>query len=604
MQAEITVLTRRGAAIMQHAHRVEGDAIRFGRGTDNEVSLPDIRVGLSAAALYQRTDGLFIEQIGDTPLRMNGAAVRSAQIRPGDAIAIGPYRIAIGAPPEGVDAAVSVELAQPIGDALQRLTAHSRTRLEQTHGSKRRLSWALFLAIIALCLALPIAVYEIGRPVTAPTAVAPRGGFAGAVRASWNPGQLSNQHRYFAQQCGTCHGRAFTEVKDSACLVCHSAIGNHVSVMAGLALERVRTHLQQTRCADCHVEHRGLNGLVIREATLCVACHRTLARTAPEADLRDVGGFPAGHPQFRATVVAAGTANGPRLVKVSLGETPTPADHPGLHFSHYDHLRRKGFPVLGYKPLQCQDCHVPAPGGQDFLPITFKGQCQRCHDKNLIVDKLLPGRILPHGDDKGVANLVEGFYAALVVEKGVPKPAPDSVRLIPGTAPPAPPPRDARQWVAAKTRAALAVIYDPKRGCFECHLPDTAKGPFRVASVTLLTRFLPAARFNHRKHAAVPCEDCHAAQSSHSSADVLIPPIGRCTTCHGATNASFAAQSTCISCHIFHRPEFGPMRPHPPALRAGPSSLASPKGVPEGAARKRARNASLPNLRLAATKVK
>ena len=640
MQAEITVLARRGAAVMRRSHRVTGDSIRFGRGTDNEVALSDIRVGLSAAVLHRREDGLFIEQTGDTPLRMNGGSIRSAQIGPGDAILIGPYRIEIGAPPEGVDAAFSVELVQPIGDALQRLTRQSRTRLDQTHLSKRRISWVLFLTVIALCLAIPIIAYEIGGPATAPTAIPPGGGIAGSFRASWNPGAISNQHRYFAQQCGTCHRGAFSAVKDSACLTCHSAIGNHISPLAGLGLRMARAHLQQSRCADCHVEHRGLDGLVIREARLCVDCHRTLAKTAPEAGILDVSGFPKGHPQFRATVVANAAVNnamganaavndamganapGPRFIKVSLGGAPKPADHPGLHFSHHDHLRPEGFPVLGYKPLVCKDCHVPAPGGQDFLPITYKAQCERCH--RLTFEAALPWQQVPHGDDKGVAAAVEGFYAALVIEKGIPQDtgSPGITRLIPGTAAPAPLPQNARGWVAQKTKEALAVIFDPKRGCFECHFRAADKGPFRVAPVRMLTRFLPAARFTHAKHAAVPCEDCHAARASQSSADVLIPGIKRCTTCHGAENASFQAQSTCTSCHIFHRPEFGPMRPHPSApgsargsspraeglpgqaLRADPPSPAMRERVPEGAARGRMRGLPPAILRLATMRAK
>lgn len=582
MQAEVTVLTRRGAALMQRSHRVSGDSIRFGRGTDNEVALPDIRVGLSAAALYQRADGLFIEQTGDTPLRMNNASIHGARVGPGDAILIGPYRVEIVTPPEGIEAAFSVELVQPIGNALEVLARKSRIGLEQTHLSKRRLSWALFVAVIALCLAVPILAYEIGGPATAPTAVPPGGGVAGTFRASWNPGTLSNQHRFFAQSCGTCHRGAFVAVQDSACLTCHSAIGNHIAPMAGLGLRTIRARLQQSRCADCHVEHRGLNGLVIRQAALCVDCHRTLARSAPKAGILDVSGFPNGHPQFRATVVAS--AGKPSFINVSLGGAPKPADHPGLHFSHRDHLRPEGFPVLGYKPLVCKNCHVPAPGGQDFLPITYKAQCQRCH--RLTFDAALPWQAVPHGDDKGVATAVEGFYAALVVAQGVPQDTgtPAIARLIPGTAAPAPlpQPQTARQWVARKTKEALRVVFDPKRGCFECHFRDAAKGAFRVAPVRMLTRFLPAARFNHRKHAAVPCEECHAARRSHSSADVLIPGKERCTTCHGAENASFQAQSTCTSCHIFHRTEFGPMRRAAGPRAAGTTGQPRESRVPPG----------------------
>ena len=41
----------------------------------------------------------------------------------------------------------------------------------------------------------------------------------------------------------------------------------------------------------------------------CLSCHSAIAKSAPGTDTRDVGGFP-GHPQFRATLVAAGVAGG------------------------------------------------------------------------------------------------------------------------------------------------------------------------------------------------------------------------------------------------------------------------------------------------------
>ena len=64
MQAEITFLTRRGAAVMQKSRTVTADQIRFGRGTDNEVPLADLRVALSEAALEERAGRLFIAALG------------------------------------------------------------------------------------------------------------------------------------------------------------------------------------------------------------------------------------------------------------------------------------------------------------------------------------------------------------------------------------------------------------------------------------------------------------------------------------------------------------------------------------------------------------
>src|SRR2546430_11525444 len=108
MQAEITFLTRRGAAVMRKSLTVTAETIRFGRGTDNEVPLPDIRVELTAAALRQRVDGLFIERLGDSPLRVNSETTGAAIVGAGDEILIGPYKIVLSSAPEGLDATLSV----------------------------------------------------------------------------------------------------------------------------------------------------------------------------------------------------------------------------------------------------------------------------------------------------------------------------------------------------------------------------------------------------------------------------------------------------------------------------------------------------------------
>jgi predicted CXXCH cytochrome family protein len=558
MQAEVTFLTRRGAAVIRKSQIVTAQSIRFGRGTDSEVPLPDIRVELAAAAISQRTEGLFVEKLGDAPLLVHGSSTQApVRVAPGDEILIGPYKVVLTEPPSGVDAAFSVELVQPLGDTLQRLTAGSRVRLDQTHLNKRRASWAAFLVLTVFCLAVPVALYTRGSAVT-PRPSNPAAGGSTYLGIAWNPGELSNPHRYFAQHCATCHQSSFTRVKDSACLTCHAAIGSHIEAAATGDLAAAHRDLQGTRCAECHEEHRGLRSLVIREGALCVQCHRSLAETAPKAEIRDVRGFPDGHPQFRVSLVADAAKRSTR--RVILGSDPKPADSPNLTFSHAAHLVPAGFPALGYKPMACADCHISEPGGEGFLPITYKGQCQHCHA--LKFDAELPWQEVPHGDDARVEAEIGGFYASIAVERGVPAPsAPEIERRVPGSAaPPESEPPGRRAWVRQQTAKALGIVFDEKRGCYYCHTPDPDRGQFRVAPVMLLTRFLAPARFDHAKHAPIDCGDCHDARHSEASSDVLIPGLERCTSCHGAETASFNVQSTCTLCHVFHRKELGPMR--------------------------------------------
>jgi predicted CXXCH cytochrome family protein len=563
MQVEVTTLTRRGAAVMRRAHTVTAASIRFGRGTDNEVQLADIRVELAAAVLQPRPGGLAIEQLGDAPLRVRGQTVNAAPIEIGDEILIGPYRVVLTPPPEGCDAALSVELVQPMGDALQRLIAENRIGLDQSGLHKRRASWVLFVVLALICLVLPIGYYWHGSAATIgePTRA---GKTATLINMSWNPGQLSNVHRFFAADCKTCHVGSFARVPDRACLACHSKVGSHFDPMHMALLGSSAHELEQTRCAACHQEHRGLDSMVIRRDGLCVDCHRSLAGTAPKAGIEDVSGFPGGHPQFRATVVADAAKS--LFTRVELGGTPKPADHPNLVFSHAVHLVPKGYPVLGIKPMQCADCHIPDQTRQGFLPITYKGQCARCHQLNF--DTRLPWKTVPHGDDKIVQSMVADFYAALALKGGVTDDAtaPAVVRRAPGTPFPLGEPgaaqrHDAITWAAQKTKAALAIVFfDPDRGCSYCHVVKRGASTLTVEPVLMRARFLPNARFDHAKHTPVACETCHAARQSQTSADVLIPGIKTCVACHGSETAALKAQSTCTSCHGFHHDRFGPMR--------------------------------------------
>ena len=559
MQVEVTFLTRRGAdAIMRKSQSVTAEVLRFGRGSDNEVQLPDIRVDLHAAVLGEREAGLVIEPAGDLPLRINGASFPGGTVKPGDHVHLGPYEIVIVEPPQGFDAALTVELVQPLGDAMDRLVKESRIGLVQAGLSRRRWSWGLFIVFAVLGLVLPLAVYPLGHAVTSSASVPPLDAID-FVSLSWNPGDVSNPHRFFAQNCSTCHRGVLARVPDTACLTCHANVGNHLQADADLG--RSRADLAATRCAECHEEHRGRDAMVIRADTLCTDCHASLSETAPKAGVLNVPRYPSGHPQFRATVVA--DAAKPSFARMTLGADPKPVDRSNLVFSHSAHLIETGFLTpKGRKIMQCADCHVPDPGGQGFQAITFEAQCHSCHDLKFDAD--LPWREVPHGDAGAVKNAVQDFYARAALEGGVLDPdAPAMVRRPVGTPVPAASEterRDALAWAAQRANTAMGIIFDEKRGCAYCHVTDRSNGAFTVAPVVLRTRFLPHAQFDHSKHTALPCAQCHDSRHSEKSSDVLLPGIEQCVTCHGSERASLKTQSTCTSCHLFHRQELGPMK--------------------------------------------
>src|SRR5437899_9182691 len=129
MEFQVTFLETRGSAVMRRSRRIDvqrlRSGLRFGRATENEVQLADIRVDLVAAALFPRSDKFSIQATGPSSLRVNGRATRSGIVAAGDEILIGPYRVRLAAPPEGCALELIIELVQPMGDALGRLMSQA-----------------------------------------------------------------------------------------------------------------------------------------------------------------------------------------------------------------------------------------------------------------------------------------------------------------------------------------------------------------------------------------------------------------------------------------------------------------------------------------------
>src|SRR5689334_15870901 len=108
MDFEVTFLTTRGNAVMRRSQRVTvlrlRNGLRIGRGTENDVQLPDIRVDLVAAAMFPRGNNFSIQAVGPSLLRVKHPGepeknTRSEIIGVGDEILIGPYRIQLAEPP-------------------------------------------------------------------------------------------------------------------------------------------------------------------------------------------------------------------------------------------------------------------------------------------------------------------------------------------------------------------------------------------------------------------------------------------------------------------------------------------------------------------------
>jgi predicted CXXCH cytochrome family protein len=555
--AQISLVTRRPrGGVSLKPSSVTADTLRFGRGAGSEVLMPDIRVGIAEAVLSLRDGTLYLNQVGTNPITVNGVTNAAAVVKSGDEILIGPYRIEIVDPPEGVEVALTVELVSPLGDDFARLQAQNVLALDQTWLSKRRTAWGFAVVVAALFLVLPVLAYLFNgvpdpRAPERTSRVIPQ-----VIDQSWNVGEISNTHKNFGGDCRSCHQNAFIQVRDSACLTCHAAVQHHVDTARFPKLE-----IDRTSCIGCHQEHRGAKGVVIQAQSLCVDCHGDLKRTASNAELRDVGDFGRSHPQFRVTVVADAAAK--TFARPDVEAQPAPVDHSNMKFGHKGHLDATSWPKEMRK-LACADCHRPDRGGGLYMqPISFARDCAECHESALKFEATALDRAVPHGNAMLAQRAIQDFYARRALEGGVTEPdAPAVVRRRPGAPPLSEPERlEALAWAKQRAEAARNFVFDDKRGCGTCHTIDRSGPEFTVAPVLLLSQFLPKSRFNHAKHVSVACDGCHAARQSQVSADVLIPGIENCRACHGGESASAKVQSTCISCHDFHTPGIGPMRP-------------------------------------------
>jgi predicted CXXCH cytochrome family protein len=581
--AQVSQVTRRPrGGVSLKPSSVTADSLRFGRGTANEVLLQDVRVGLSEAVIQPREGVLYLTQVGTNLVRLNGQPVAAATVKPGDEIQIGPFKVTIVDPPEGADVAVTVELIEPLGDDFARLQEQSRLGLDNTWLDKRGGAWIGVIAVLVLFLLLPVIGYVINskpepRAKAAVSRIVPA-----VVDSTWNVGEISNPHKNFANQCRTCHETAFIQVRDSSCLACHNGIQHHFDT------KRFPT-LVLDSCGSCHQEHRGARGVITQTQSLCTDCHADLKRTAANADLRNVTDFGSNHPEFAVTLVANAAADKPdqKFRRVALGGSDKPVDNPGMKFSHRAHLPPPpGAPAdaattaagtvawpKDMRRLGCADCHQTAPGGGLMKPVTFERNCAECHAVALRFAKQpaagtpaaagLPQAVVPHGDAALAQRVVADYYAGYALRGGFnddDEPAPAVVRRRPGTTLTDKERQDALDWAHSRTQVALQLMFD-KRACGTCHEISRDGDAYKIAPLLMQEHFLPKAQFNHAKHASVDCAGCHAAATSISSADVLIPGIESCRTCHGGEAASVKVQSTCISCHGFHNPGTGPMLP-------------------------------------------
>lgn len=529
--------------------RLEVPTLRIGRGTEQDLELADARVPLALAEIAPIDNGQWRVEAragGTGGVWVNGTPCAAATLAIEDRIDAGHYRITLMAPPDGTDLALLVEETAVVTTA-EDIPAVGATRLDETRLSRRGVAWAGFLLVLSAFLLLPMYLrYGADEAKAAsPIPLLPS-------HTAWNSGPLSSAHAYVESECEQCHVKPFERVQNQACLACHASTRHHVPTEALAALP----DFAAAQCTDCHREHNGADGTIVRLASLCTDCHENLQPRFPESPMETVRDFSTTHPPFSPVLARFDPAR--RVfepIAMIQGKAPLREDN-GLVFPHDLHLDAKGIDAPeGTRVLECDACHVPDRGKIGFEPITMERHCADCHRLEFDPEDLQ--RVVPHGQPAEVAAVIRDHHAAKALDLRAP-----SLGALPNAPErrrPGPPrTREEREfiarWTAAEGDRLVREVFDG-RLCRYCHVVQETgdpRLPWDVAPVNLQEHALSGAQFVHGAHEASACTDCHAATTSNLSTDVLLPDIENCRACHGDPGHGKQVTNTCIDCHAYH----------------------------------------------------
>lgn len=562
---QIRRILKKGKGAVQYEEEIHfGETLTIGRAANQAIFVNDLRAALEHARVIALGGGKYrVESLVAAGVRIDGRYEQQAIVKAGAQLDIGTTRITFVPPGQDFEAAVEVASIDAKEIKARAASEALPQSLAEAGLSKRRPSWVLFLAALIVALVLPVATHFVPA-------------FQGLTRHApmlglnaWDTGPVADVHHTFDKDCQSCHGKPFETVKDEKCLVCHDATKAHADPVRFPMFE-----LADASCAYCHRDHNGNDGLIRADQVLCADCHRNLGeRTRGDSKLPDVDDFGRNHPQFQVNLPAWDESGKFSPQRVSMDTAPL-IEKSGLKFPHETHLRTRGLQGPdGVKVLGCADCHQPDPGGAGMQPVDFETMCQSCH--RLDFDLRMPDRQVPHGRVPEVLYTLNDFYARVALEGGyddVSAPVQVRQRRRPGQ------PsmtqdeqREALAWAQQKSAQVTETLFTG-RACGVCHTvssqPNSVE-PWVVAPVRVAGVWFAKSRFTHAKHTTMNCVDCHVAEKSKSSADVLIPEISNCRTCHAGEHADDKLGSTCIACHGFHQ---APMPHRVPTVAAAGGS--------------------------------
>lgn len=558
-----SIENREGGSFEHRDNEFQGDEIRIGRATDQDIQLTEPEVALQHALIQLRGDGRGgIKALSSSAaVSVNDKVVRSAALQPGDRIVIGESVFQVFTPPPGFDFALTLERGEGADEDAAPPGSQYVTTLAAAGLRKRRWSWALFLAVMAVFFAVPVSglFNEDLRALSRSTPLLPDDGV-------WETGPLIPAHGVpeVSGECQVCHTEPFVRVKNEQCVACHDDKGRHAPDDVHMP------ELDEARCASCHKEHDVPMTLVREDEALCAGCHADLSASGIQTSLEDASSFGDEHPPFKLSMLMPEHSDGAwQWHTERVAQDAAPAESSNLKFPHELHLDPEGIKSPeGDEVLTCASCHTLDARGMLMKPITMEDNCRRCH--TLVFDRNAPDREVPHGDPDRVILSLEEYYSREFLENTLTEkqeaktPARKRLRRRrrPGKA------IEPQQRVEVLTKARdqawqVAEQLFEKTTCLTCHEISREEDPellsnWRVDPVRITSQWLPKHAFNHYSHRTEECTVCHEAPTSGQSADVLIPSIDTCRDCHGAPDSRLA--TTCAGCHNFHLAGRGVMK--------------------------------------------
>ena len=263
--------------------------------------------------------------------------------------------------------------------------------------------------------------------------------------------------------------------------------------------------------------------------TSCTQCHGNLQTKDGKLNVAaNVTGFDTSHPEFK-------------LLK------PGTMDPGAIKFGHEVHMKAGLRGKDGPTQLECASCHTlqPIEGrlGPEISTANFEKHCESCHrlEFNRRIDK-----VLPHDKPEVVLAFAQKALAEYIKEHpgdvNIVEPALDPRILTPRPGPAG----NAAEWIRRGMEDTQTLMW--RKTCIECHTP-TQSLEIRKAQIT--EHWMTGARFDHSAHQLVACAECHgSAKTSKATADILLPGIATCQTCHRDARAS--ASANCSECHVYH----------------------------------------------------